>query len=375
VREATLAFLEALEWARFRGLWLRLFQIAEGLSYRQGALAGGWTRPSAKLRAPVADVELLADEPIEPPQLIAPAIRARLNGAPVGQAMPEEGIWTASLAEQIVDGIEHDAVILAATRAGWLQRDEAHEHAAETEVVFGPAHGPWDLAKRAELEATGAAVRAAAGEPGEHWEAVAAAVREGERPLVALPLPGTEPGAAWLADALAAFDGERVEVVFGAAAKHDLAQPLYLHDDYFADPSLTLLGRRPAYVVMRREQALKLRGGGKALEPLVAAVAAALAAGGVVGHRECRGLRSPGYGARERGLGYGGAEAARIAALPPGELRRELLREASRGGLVFGWQLIKQRGRLSGEEIGLAAGVASGAIGGLMRSRRRRARG
>jgi GT2 family glycosyltransferase len=373
VREATIALLGALEWARFRGVWLRLFQIAEGLSYRQGALGGGWTGPPASLPAPVADVELLADEPIEPPRLVAPTVRARLNGAQVGRTAPEEGIWTASLAEQIVDGMEFEAVVQAATQAGWLQRDEAHEHAAETEVVFGPASTFRDLATRAELEAAGAAVRSAAGEARRHWEAVLEVVREGDRPLVAIPLPGTEPGALWLQDALAAFDGERVEVVFGAVAKHDLTQPLYLHDNRFADPSLTLVGRRPAYVAMRREAALKLHGGGEGLEPLVAIVADAFARGSVVGHRECRGLRPADYSSRDRGRGYGRAEAARIMALPPHECRRALLRESSRGGLVLGWQLIQQRGRFTSEQLGLAGGVAAGAVGGVLGARRSRA--
>jgi glycosyltransferase involved in cell wall biosynthesis len=375
VREAAIGLLAALEWARFRGVWLRLFHIAEGLAYRQGALAGGWTNPSARAPASVSDVELLADEPIEPPRLLAPAVRARLNGALVGRTMPKEGLWTASLAEQIVDGLDFEAVVQAATQAGWLQRDETHEHAAETEVVFGPASTFRDLAKRAELEATGAAVRSAAGEARPHWEAVLELVREGDRPLVAIPLPGTEPGALWLQDALTAFDGERVEVVFGAAAKHDLTQPLYLHDNRFADPSLTLVGRQPAYVAMRREAALKLHGGGEGLEALVAIVADAFARGSVVGHRECRGLRPADYKSRDRGRGYGKAEAARLMALPRRQRRRALLREASRGGLVLGWQLVKQRGRLTSEQLGLSSGVAAGAISGVFGARPGRASG
>jgi glycosyltransferase involved in cell wall biosynthesis len=368
VREATIALLGLLEWARFRGIWLRLFHIAQGLSYEQGAFAGGWTKPPKKLPAPLLDVELLDVEPIAPPQLIAPTVRARLNGAEVGRAAPKEGIWTASLAEDLVDSVEHDAVVLAATQAGWLDRDEAHDHAAETEVVFGPASSFWDLAKREELEETGAEVRVAAGEASQHWEAIAAAVREGDRPLVAVPLPGAEPGAAWLQDALVAFDGERVGLAFGAAAAHDLAQPLYLHNDYFADQSLTLLGKRPAYVVMRRELALGLREQGEFLEPLMGAVAVAFASGWVVGHRECRGLRPPYYGPDDRGRGYGAAEAARIRALPDAERRKAMLREAARGGLVVGWELVKQRGRLEPEQRRLAAGVVKGALRGLLRS-------
>jgi glycosyltransferase involved in cell wall biosynthesis len=365
VREVTMKTLDLLEWARFRGLWLRLFLVAQGLSYKQGAFAGGWDRPPLKLPAPLTDVELLDEEPIEPPHLTAPAIRARLNGAEVGRTAPEEGLWTASLAEQVVDGIAHDAVVLAATQAGWLERDEAHAHAAETEVVFGPASGFWDLAKREELEATGATVRIAAGEAHRHWAAVAAVVEEGDRPLVAIPLPGAEPGAAWLQDALVAFDGERVGVAFGANAERDLAAPLYLHDDYFADHSLTLLGRRPAYLVLRRELALKLRRDGEFLEPLVAAVADAFASGWVVAHRECRGLRPPAHTAAALDLVCGAPEAARLGSLPDAERRRALRREAARGGLVVAWELVKRRGRLPSDQRGLVFGVAKGALRGL----------
>jgi glycosyltransferase involved in cell wall biosynthesis len=366
VRESTHALLGLCEWARFRGLWLRLFHIAQSLSYEQGAFAGGWDRPPAKLTAPTLDVDLLDSGPIERPQLVAPTVRARLNGAEVSRTVPDEWLWTGSIAERIVDGIEHDAVVLAAAQAGWLERDETHAHAAETEVVFGPAHGFWDLAKRRELEEAGAEVKVAEGEQGRHWEAVAETVRDGDRPLIAIPLPGAEPGAAWLQDALAAFDGERVGLVFGAATRHDLPLPLYLHDDYFADQSLTLLGKRPAYVVMRRELALRIRPRGELLEPLVAAVADAFAAGWVVGHRECRGLRQPGYEPGARGRGYGAAEAARIMALPPAERRKALLRQTARGGLVLGWDLLKQRGRLDPEQRKVAAGVASGALRRLL---------
>jgi hypothetical protein len=99
---------------------------------------------------------------------------------------------------------------------------------------------------------------------------------------------------------------------------------------------------------------------------LVAAVADAFAAGWVVGHRDSRGLRPPRYSASDRGRGYGAAEAARIGSLPDAERRKALLREATRGGLVVVWELVKQRGRLPSEQRRLAVGVASGALRGLV---------
>lgn len=365
VRGAALRFLAVLEWARLRGLWLRLFDILQGLSYEQGALASGW-RGQAEAGDEV-EIDLLGSGPIAPPALTAPTVRVRLGDRTVASLLPHERLWTAGLAEQIVDEIPGEEVIEAAAEAGWLAPEVPHEHAAATEVIFGPGSEPGDTARRGELEEAGAAVRVAVGAPGRHWEAVIAAARAGDRELIAVPLPGTVPGSAWLQDGLTAFDGERVGLAFGGIAVNDLPEPLYLHDARSTDATLALIGERPAYLVLRRELLGGLEPGEGPLQSLVVALAAALDGGWVVGHRGARDLQRPSYGPRERGRAYGRFEAARIRSLPANERRYAAVRETTRGGFTLAWELLKRRGRLTPEQRGLSTGLLAGAVSAARR--------
>jgi hypothetical protein len=245
------------------------------------------------------------------------------------------------------------------------EQPERHDHAREVEVLLGPANPPSDLARRAALEEMGAVVRALDGDPARHWEAIAGAVREGDRPLVAIPLPGTAPGAAWLAEALSAFDGERVGAAFGGAvAAEDPAEPLFLHDARSAGAALALTGAPPAYLVLRRELARALAPTGDLLGPVLAAVERALAGGWVLGHRHVRGLDPPAYGAAELGEAYGRAQARALDRVHGAERARAVARGAARGLLTLGWTALRGRGRLTARQRALAGGIARGALDG-----------
>jgi hypothetical protein len=350
-RRLVVAALDLLERGKLRGAWLRLFRLAQSAAYAQGAHDGGW-RPeqAADVRVETLDVELLCDEPVPAPAVAAPLVRVTLRGVEVARVAPAEGLWGPALAEQIADALAPQAVARAAAWGKWLGDDGAPASSVRDEDVEV-------------IEAAGAdALR--------HWQAVAAAVRASERPLVALALPGTEPGPAWLREALVAFDGERVGLAFGGAlADDDPVEPLYLHDRRSADAALALAGRPPAYLILRREVALGLVPHADPLSPVVAAIGRALADGWVIGHRDVHGLRAPAYGPAQRGEAYGREQASRIAALDGAARTRAIAAGASRGLLILGWQLLRRRGRLAPAQRALAVGVARGAATTLRRGR------
>jgi glycosyltransferase involved in cell wall biosynthesis len=372
LRRATIALLDLLEAGHFREAWGWVFRHAQSAAYAQGAREGGWRRGSEGRVAapPPLEIELASAEPVAPPAVAAQLVRVTLDGTTVAEVFPREGIWTPALAEQIVDAIEPEAVMRAAVLDGAPEPPVPGGRQAEVEVVFGPASPAADLLHRAELEAGGALVRVAEGEVGEHWQAVVAAVRAGERPLVALPLPGVAPRGPWLADALAAFDGERVGLVFGGSlGEGGHPRPLYLHDRESADASLVLAGAGPAYLILRRELAVELAPAGDLLEPVVTALAAALDVGWAIGHREARGLGDPAHGPRELARAFGRVEARRqgrgVGARRP---LTALASATARGILTVGWLAFKRRGRLSRRERELSLGTALGAVAELRAS-------
>jgi hypothetical protein len=296
-------------------------------------------------------------------------VRATLKNKEVGRAFPAEGVWAPAFAEQIVAGIRYPDLERIGVLGGWLGGGEDRRHEG-VEVIFGPASTSSDLEGVKTLEESGAHVRVADGEREDHWKAILAAAAEGTHPLIAVALPGTKPRAGWLADALTALDGERVGLAFGSGlGDNEVPAPLYLHDAESADGSLTLVGAAPAYLVIRRELLPLARHEKGMVEPVMAAVDSALAAGWVIGHRSTRGLFPPLYTTAERGEAYARAEARRLDRLPGAERSRDLRQLLRRGILTFGWWTWTQRGRLYRGQRQLAGGIVRGAARGAFSAR------
>ncbi len=302
VRAATRAALGALERAHLRLLWTRLFNAAQRLSYERGVQAAGVL--PGQIQEPLLDVELEAAEPLEASTVAPRTLRVLVGGREAARVRPALGQWTPELARQVVDATPWRAVERAAATGGcWPPRDEAHGHAARTQVVFGPAHAPGDASASDALSAAGAAVQLVEGPRTEHWSRVAAAARAGERELIAVTLPGTRPDPRWLEQALVAFDGSRVGAVVGRALP-DAAPPapLVLHAFGDDDPEL-LAAAAPQYVVLRRELLPALAVEHAAIgvmAPVLALVRDALEGGWVVGFRDVHGLAAPRPGASRR---------------------------------------------------------------------------
>jgi glycosyltransferase involved in cell wall biosynthesis len=388
VRAATHTALGALEWARLRLLWVRVFNAAQRLSYEHGARAAGI--PLGGIEEPLIDVDLDAAEPIAAPVLAPQTLRVRVGGREVARVRPALGQWTPELAQQIVDTTPWQAVEQAAAAGGcWPQRDERHDHAARTEVIFGPGHSSEDAVHAPELTAAGATVRVARESPkrrprvaaedavrgadrqpaaaltvaegpcAEHWSAVLATARAGERELVALTLPGTRPDPRWLEQALVAFEGSRVGAVLGRALPEATPPtPLVLHALGDDDPEL-LAAAAPQYVVLRREllPALAIElAGVDPVAPLLALVQDALQGGWVVGFRDVHGLA----GAAPRD--FDAARAASVLRLrgsrTPVATAAVELRRAT---LIAAWRVARGRGRRTAAEAyaGTLAGLAS----------------
>jgi glycosyltransferase involved in cell wall biosynthesis len=376
VRRLTVRLLDLLEAGNFREAWARVFVRAQRASYAQGAYDGAWdpADPPAKLPPPV-DLELTSAEPMRPPQVAAPIVRAVLEGHEAARAVPAEGVWAPSFAEQIVDRMIYPHLEQAGLLGGWLAAEPSAPR-EDVEAIFGPACTPLDLKRARALEEGGTVVRVVGDLGEEHWPAVIAAAQAGDRPLIAIPLPGTRPEPLWLADALTAFDGERVGMAFGGALRENLVPaPLYLHDAESADLSLTLSGALPAYLVLRRELLPLLRGGRGAVEPLLAAFQAALEAGWVVGHRAARGLYRPAYLTDELGEAYATVQSERLAGLPGPERSKALRREARRGAFVAALRAWKWRGRIELRDRRLARGVARASLAAALNSRSTTSRG
>jgi glycosyltransferase involved in cell wall biosynthesis len=368
VRKAAIALMDLLEAGRFREAWGWVFRHAQAASYALGAYEGGWRGGSAgRLNTPPPfEIELAAEGALAAPAVAAQTLRVTLDGRTVVEVFPREGIWAPALAEQIVDAMEPEDVLRAATLSGVDAAAATSGREAEVEVLFGPANPDSDLTHRAALEATGAAVRVVSGESNRNWEALMAAAAEGSRPLLALALPGVVPGPLWLTDALAGFDGDRVGLVFGGGlGVEEHPQPLYLHDRRSADVALALAGSGPSYLVIRRELLTRLPASGALLERLIDTLGNALDDGWVIGHRDARDLAVPLHTAGELARAFGRVETRRQAGGVVGPPAKALALAATKGVLTLAWIAFKRRGRLTRRERELGLGTAQGAAAEL----------
>jgi GT2 family glycosyltransferase len=341
-RRAVLALLAALERGRLRLAWVRVFNVAQRLSYQRGVHAAG--PPRAATEEPLIDIDLDGTEAIPPPSLIAPTLRVCVDGREVARVRPAFGQWTPDLAEQIVDAAPWTAVERAAASTGCRpRRDEVHDRARETLVLFGPANDPSDAVHRDELVAGGSKVIHVAGDASEHWRAIAAAARDESREFVALTMPGIRPDPRWLEEALVAFDGASVGAVLGCGlAEDEPSAPLVLHARSHAPDDLRLDAvTTPHYVVLRRAllSALddELAGCG-ALAPVFALVEQVLDDGCVVAYRDVHGLSGAGP-SRFEGARSLTAVRMRRSTAP----RATALVELRRSTLVAAWHLLRRR--------------------------------
>jgi glycosyltransferase involved in cell wall biosynthesis len=371
-RASTVLVLDVLERTGLREAWMRLFRSAQATSYALGAIEAGW-RPEMLERevGESVTVELDGDVPIPAPGAIPPELRLTAEGGEVARLRPLEGLWSRSLAEQIVAAIPGEIALRIASREGWIgDKAESHRRAAEVEVILGPANPESDAEGLGAIEDAGAIVEIAGGEVAGHWRAVREAAAAGERPLIAIPLPGTRPTAEWLQDALVAFDGDRVGLAYGGFTAPGVPpEPLYLQDAASADFALGLHDQVPTYLIMRRELLDLLVVTGPELAPLLGVVEAARAAGWVVGHRNCRGLVPPLSGERDRGEAFGYLEGRKIGDARGAARRRAIAAGGVRVAASVAWMVAQERGRVSPRNRARARAIARGVLRGLTAGR------
>jgi glycosyltransferase involved in cell wall biosynthesis len=331
-----LRLLAGLEWARLRHLWLRAFEIGQGLAYARGARAAGWQPGSTEPE--VLEVDLLDRAPIAAPAVATPLLRITVAGREVAMVAPEDAVWTGAITEQIADAVAPEEILRAAGGLGWLQDPVATARAESTDVIAVGRDSRWDDV----LAAIGAA-----GDAG--------------RAFVALRFAAAEDDGSWLEEALAAFDASRVGLCFGGSRRlGDPSDPLYLHDRGTADASLLLGEPLPAYLVLRSELAAELPRPSSFPLGVVLAVEAALEAGWAIGHREVRGLGPPTFDVGAWGAAYGAFESRSATSLPGRARRRRRLERLLQGAAILGWSLLKNRG-LGERERRLALAVLRGA--------------
>ena len=202
-RRAAAAVLRRLEAAGARGLWLRLFDLAQQGAYEQGVVEGGRGRGTRPGEAPTLEVELTADAVLPPPAVAAPILDVRLDGREAATVRPREGHWNPGLAEQAADSLD------AAT---WPRLAAARELAA-------------DRPRPALDDVTVLADGSPAAAPAE----LAAALEEGAHAAIAA-LPGGRLDAAAVDELATALEGDRVGVaVAGARGGERAPDPLILH--------------------------------------------------------------------------------------------------------------------------------------------------
>jgi len=215
---ATVA-LDALEWARWRASWQRLFLAAQSAAHDAGFRAVTGTGPRAPGVVPVLPVELDRSGALPAPEVAAPEIEARIGGRPVARVRPDEGRWHRSLADRVIAAVPGDR--LAAAMAGGSRAAAGLERLDGLAVIFGPARHGGDARHRRQLAAAGAEVTVLDGAAREQWVAIEAARRGSGAGHVAIALPGAAPGASALAAAREGLDGERVAAVAGIALGPD----------------------------------------------------------------------------------------------------------------------------------------------------------
>ena len=198
LRRAMVPALDALEWARARQLWQRLFLLAYVAAYDAGFRAGGGRR----VASPVLLVELTSEEPLPPPAVVAPIIEVRLRGRRVSGFRPEEGRWSGALAQRIASAVPwaawHAMAQAGPDRAGDPQL-------TGLTVLLGPARRPGDDRHALALEAAGADVRRLDGPRDAHWAEIARAARAAPAAAIVVPMPGVALTPERLAPALPAL--------------------------------------------------------------------------------------------------------------------------------------------------------------------------
>ena len=286
LRRAMVPALDALEWARARQLWQRLFLLAYVAAYDAGFRAGGGRRGAS----PVLLVELTSEEPLPPPAVVAPIIEVRLRGRRVSGFRPEEGRWSGALAQRIASAVPwaawHAMAQAGPDRAGDPQL-------TGLTVLLGPARRPGDDRHALALEAAGADVRRLDGPRDAHWAEIARAARAAPAAAIVVPMPGVALNPERLAPALPALAADRVDalVVIGRSWL-ERPSPLYLASAAVGSRPYAVPDAPPDYVLLPAGRGAALGESVASLEelgpaaPVLELVQRILDGGGVVATRD-----------------------------------------------------------------------------------------
>jgi GT2 family glycosyltransferase len=247
-RRAVFGALELLERMRLRGLWWRLFHVAQGREYERGRGAGA---PAGRSDALLVDPD--RDDPLPRPHVCAPPLRLRTEAGTV-EVAPEGGRWNARLAESLAEAARADA----RRRRTALERPPP---AGLITVVVGPRHRSRDRERLLALEAPGVQVRRGDGPAAAHWTIIDRLIRGAATEVIATVVPGTLVGPGWLGEVAATIDGDRVALALGGPASDGDE-----HDDPWLMSRFDVLQRYPVlhrasgYFAIRRDHYLSLGG-------------------------------------------------------------------------------------------------------------------
>jgi hypothetical protein len=212
-RELGYVVLGALESAKARVSWSRLFTLMLGAAYERGRRQGGDPR-RPRTPVPPLDIELCSDEPVPAAAIASPRVRLLANGEPLAELSPKGGHWSAALADQI------------ATLGHWDWWRGVHV----------PERPP----------DPGAVLTLSADEG---WSRLDQTIRSSSADTVVIALGGAAPDPT----ALTALDGERVALATGAHTNAgEPPRPVILHSRSTAPDPFPVIGRPPAYLAIRR---------------------------------------------------------------------------------------------------------------------------